>query len=332
MKPLPLLKRFVAIAMIAVLSGCISLQPTPDFARNGDVISFSLGGIKRNVDGQVVTPADLTVTLTDSDSNVHTLKVLGVYRAYPDHTSEYAVRSQDRNDAYYGVLHPHDGALWVSVALLDPQFALLTPLAVGMASLSVQSGKLTQTFEFQDGDYRDLPLEIVAGQNDPLGQSDAQFEAYRSYAYVTIKPDTTPTTDIYGAQIEIEFDSSITPEGPGGEPPAVELRAVPISHNPNMSVIQSVTDNGSTRTLKIFLTNPNGFVSVNEWKQGQCTYDDLVLGITSPYGVLGILATNAVIAAPGTIDLISVNSYYVDENGDPIAGINPILVNEFSGT
>jgi len=32
------------------------------------------------------------------------------------------------------------------------------------------------------------------------------------------------------------------------------------------------------------------------------------------------------------MDLISVNSYYVDLNGNSVTGVNPILVNEFSGT
>jgi hypothetical protein len=133
-------------------------------------------------------------------------------------------------------------------------------------------------------------------------------------------------TDIGGAQIEIIFDSSLSTD-------PIELRAVPLNHNPNMSLIQKVTDNGdSTKTLTIFLTNPNGFVSVANWTQGQSTYGDLELGITSANGVVGIIVTNAAIAAPGTMDLISVNSYYVDLNGNPVTGVNPILINEFSGT
>ncbi len=32
------------------------------------------------------------------------------------------------------------------------------------------------------------------------------------------------------------------------------------------------------------------------------------------------------------MDLISANSYYVDLDGNPVVGVNPILVNEFSGT
>lgn len=316
------MKASAAGALLAILTGCIGVQTLPDFARSGDVVNVVLGGVNGNIGGQLIVPSDLVVSLTDSTLQQHTPQVLGVYRAYPDHTSRYSVTSQDRGDPNYGSLNPHDGALWASIALLDSGGNPL-PLATGTAELSISSSKLPQG---QNGNYVSLPLEIVPGQSDPLDQFDLQFQAYESLRYLTIKPDTTPVTDIGGAQIEIVFDSSLTLTHP------FELRAVPINHNPNMSLIQSVTDNGdNTKTLKIFLTNPNGFVSVANWMQGQSTFEDLALGITSADGLVGIIVTNAVIAAPGTMDLISVNSYYVDLDGNPIVGVNPILVNEFSG-
>jgi hypothetical protein len=46
------LKHIVAVAATVILTGCIGMQPTPNFARSGDVVSISLGGFKRNVGGR----------------------------------------------------------------------------------------------------------------------------------------------------------------------------------------------------------------------------------------------------------------------------------------
>ena len=319
------IKSIITIALLIFLSGCIGLQPVPRVARAGDVVSITLGGFKRNLEGQVLTPADLTVTLTDANSVVHTPAILGIYRAFPDHISEYAVNTQDRSDMNFGDLYPYDGAVWVSIALVDPSTAAPLPLATGQASMSIASTKLKQTYKMQDGDYSNIPVDIIPGQNGPLSNLDLQFQAYRSFAYLTIRPDVDPTVTIGGVQFEIVYDESLISGF------NTDLHAVPITHNPNTSVIQSITDNGTTRTLKVFVTNPNGFVSVANWGQTQGTYDDLVMAIASPYGVVG-LVSNALITAPGTIDLVSVNSYYIDINGNPVGSVNPILINEFSGT
>jgi hypothetical protein len=311
-----------------ILTGCIGLQTTPNFAQNGDVLSYPLGGLKRNADSQLISAADLTITLTDSASNQYTLPVLGIYRAYPDHTSEYAVNVQDRTSPDYSELYPNDALIWVSFTLRDANLVDVLPvLATGDANLSFASTKLTQT-NSNDGSYTNIPLKIVSGVNaSAIAGADLQFQAYRSYRYITIKPDATPVSDIGGAQIEIVYNNAFTSSGP------FKPRAVPLNHNPNMSLIQSVTDNGNgTSTMRIFLTNPNGFVDVDDWQQGQSTFEDLALGITSASGILGFVATNAAIAATGTMDIVSLNSYYVDLNGDTVAGVSPMLVNEFDTT
>ena len=94
----------VTILLLSILSGCIGLQTVPRIARSGDVVNFTLGGFKRNIDAQALVKGDLTVTLTDSNSVVHNPEVLGIYRAFPDNASEYAVNVQDRNDMDYGDL------------------------------------------------------------------------------------------------------------------------------------------------------------------------------------------------------------------------------------
>jgi len=308
----------VFITGASLISGCISLAPTPGFARAGDVINASLGGIKRNADGQLILTTDLTVTITDSNSITHTPKILGTYRAFPDHTSQYAVSAQDRSDTNFGDLYPHDGSIWVTIRLTDAGNVPL-PLATGPATLSITSSKLTQTFKVNEGVYTSLPIEILPGTGTP-SLTDSQNLAYQTEGFLSVEPSVVPTTTVGGVQIEIIFDASVTSSDP------IELRVVPQHHDPNSGLIQSVTDNGDgTKTLRAFLTNPNGFVAVNSWSQGQSTLKDLSLAIVSKNGSVAY-TPNANLSSVYTV---TGNSFYVDLNGNVISGIVPQLSNQF---
>lgn len=307
----------LTLAVLLCLAGCISLVSTPDFARPGDVVNVGLGGIKRNADGQLLEQDDVSVTITDSASVVHTPQVLGVYRAFPDYASQYSVQAQvgapTANDLY-----PHDGAVWVTIRLTDPlNFPL--PMATGPAVLAVSAPKLTQTAHANDGVYSNFPIEILPGTGQP-SQSDSQNLAYQPNGYLSIKPNATPTTTIGGAQIEVTFKRSYVPATP------FDLRAVPLNHDPNLSLIQSIEENGDgTATLTAILTNPNGFTAVTSWTQGQSSYYDLGLALVSDGG--GVAAvSNAQL--PTSTD-ISITGYYIDLNGDTVPSLNPVLLNEF---
>jgi hypothetical protein len=302
----------LSAAALFVLSGCISKVPTPSFARPGDVVNIGLGGIKRNTGMQLIGRDNLTVTITDANSVVHTPQILGTYRVFPDHTSIYAVEAQDRNHGDYGQLYPHDGAVWMTIRLFDPSTGNL-PLAVGDATISVSSPDLIQTGHVDDGDYASFPIEILPGVGQ-VSITDNQNLAYQTNTYLTVRPSTTAgVSEIGGAQFEITFKSLITYDD------AFEMRMVPLNHDPNLSLIQSIVDNGDgTKTLTAFLTNPNGFVPLASWSQGKSSFLDLHVGLVS---------TNGGAAFQNFINTMSMttNSFYVDGNGDPIPGISPVF-------
>jgi len=308
----------VSVVALVILSGCIGQVPTPGFARKGDVVNLNLGGIKRNANMQEINITDLTVTITDSDSQVYSPQLLGTYRAFPDHTSQYAVSAQNRADPNFGQLYPHDGALWLTIRLFDPQSGPL-PLAVGPATISISSPKLVQTSFTYDGDYTNIPIEILPGTGTP-SLADNQNQAYQTNTYLTVAPSTTTGVGtVGGMQVEIVYNDSVT----SGDP--YELRAVPLNHDPNISLIQSITDNGDgTKTLVAMLTNPNGFVDLPSWTQGQSTYFDLRLGLVSSKGLTAFQNWMT------DFTLVTTNSFYVDINGNPIGAASPVLLKEFN--
>ncbi len=278
--------------------------------------NIGLGGIKRNLGGEIITYEDLTVTLTDFDSNVHPVQLVGIYRVFPDNLSHYSVNSQYREDQYYFDLVTHDGAVWLGLLLPNPQSGE-TPLALGLATISV-SGPLTQTDKPQDGQYDSFPIEIIAGVGSGAGGNAAnQLKAYAPTKHFTVKPNTTFSGPVSGLQLEIDFDASVMTGHP------IALRAVTLNRDPNSHLIQTVTDNGDdTMTLTAMLTNPEGFVSLESWTQGQSTYFDLELGLVSYGGGVALALEEEVLTDYFTV---TGNSFYVDMNGDVISGVDPVL-------
>ena len=332
-------------AVLLLMTGCIGLKPLAEYARSGDTIHVNLGGLKRNAQGQVITRADLTVTLVDINGVSHNPPVVAVFRVFPDHTSVYAVQSQDPTDTFYGDLVPHDGALWASIRLVDrvtfePLGNPVTGLPQGTALLNIDSGgKLTQTFKPNGvGIYTRIPLEILAGvtpQPNPWWSDLAKFQylAYETHPHLTVKPSTAPATTVGGVQIEIIYSSTLTSVQQTVNP--FELRLVPMHHDPNVGLIQSTTDNGdNTITLKAILTNPNGFVPSVSGAIGESGTYDLNLALVSNNGKVVLTPGSPPFYDITEIDIptwftITANSFYVDLNGDVIPGITPVLLNEY---
>ena len=136
----------LAIISVALLSGCITSVTTPSYSRSGDLIQVGLGGVKRNSTGKALVGADLSVTITDANSIVHNLLVVGLFRVYPDHASWYARDAQDRADAFFGNVEPYDGMWWATLKLVDKVDGVTPlPLAVGAATISITSTELIDT-------------------------------------------------------------------------------------------------------------------------------------------------------------------------------------------
>jgi hypothetical protein len=306
----------LAITML-MLSGCISLVPTPNYARAGDVVNIGLGGLKRNANMQFVNPWEMTITLTDANTVEHTPQVVGVYRVFPDHTSSYSVTAQERNNTTFGDLYPHDGAVWVTVRLTDSGRVPL-PLAVGPAFITVDSPQLTQTGKTNEGEYSSFPIEILPGTGQP-SLTDQQNQAYQTDGYLTIKPSAPLVGAVGGVQLEIVFDASLTDNDP------IDLSVVPLNHDPNLNLIQRVADNGDgTKTLTALLTNPRGFDDLTNYDQLESNHYDLYLGLISWNGEIAAITDESM----DTYFTITENSYYADLNGDPIPGVAPVLTNE----
>jgi hypothetical protein len=333
-------KILLSAAVIATLflTGCIGQSPEPRVARPGDIVNINLGGFKRNAGGQYISATSFqfpngSVTITDANSVVHTPDVLGVYRAFPDHTSMFAVQTQSRADANFGSaaeMVPHDGAVWLAIRLTAGIAAKL-PLAAGNATISVSSTSqpLTQTSFANDGVHTAIPIYIM---QPPAGQEAGFFPvqkqpnyAYSTQGYLTLKPNGGFTEVVGGAQISVDFDCTLT------QSDAFQLRLVPLHHNPNVNLIQNVTPSdpslcpgaGKQGTLTAIVTNPEGFAwDMTQWTQGQGTPKDLQFGIVSDSGSL-LIQSNATLGVDFTW-----GGYYIDMNGNTIAGVTPELSNE----
>lgn len=315
-----------------VVAGCIGQTPEPRVARPGDIVNINLGGFKRNAGGSFMWNDDFTVKITDALLQPHTPEILGVYRAFPDHTSQYAVQSQNRGDPNFGQpaqMLPHDGAVWLAIRLTS-NLATPLPLEPGNATIEVSSPKLTQTSFAYDGSYTNIPIYIVdppPGQEAPAYPLQNQPNyAYASQGYLTVKPNGTFTEVVGGVQISIDFDCTLT------ESDNFQLRLVPLHNNPNVNLIQGVTPSdhrqcpgpGKQGKLTAAVTNPVGFAyDMNQWTQGQGTPEDLQFALVSESGRVAFVQ-NALLDGSFTL-----SGYYVDIDGNTIAGVMPVLSNEW---
>jgi hypothetical protein len=134
---------------------------------------------------------DLDATITDANSVVHDVSVIGLFRAYPDHTSWYARDSLDRSSAnLFGGLEPYDGMYWATLQLTALGGAPL-PLAPGPATIAITSTELVDTglefgFGYSEGTLASFPIEILEGTRVPTYEETQQYTAYRSQRGLTI--------------------------------------------------------------------------------------------------------------------------------------------------
>ena len=190
------------------LVGCINFQTTPGYARSGDLVSIGLGGIKRNTDGSTLwggssandaTPANVLVEITDDwdpDSDLvdgggtytYKLQIRGMYRAFPDHASQYAVSTLDRTAPAYSQLRPYDGQWWATVELVD-QAGDPLPLTTGPNRIIVTSAKLIDQTWSYEGELSNFRIEILPGVAAPANEK-YQYSAYKHRPVMLVRPDT----------------------------------------------------------------------------------------------------------------------------------------------
>ncbi|MCP4000512.1 MAG: hypothetical protein GY727_06355 [Gammaproteobacteria bacterium] len=309
----------VVLALVAI--GCTNIQPLPSYARSGDIVSMGVAGIKFQTDGMsTLTPWQVTVTLTDANSVVHNVKVLKTFRAFPDHTSNYTFGSLQRDPASgvrYADVEPFDGQWWVTLHLVDPADDSLLPLAVGTATMQISAAGVTDTYQ-DDGDMSAIPLEILAGTVDKAPYEFYQYVAYTQQRSLTIRPDSlVGVTKIGGLQIKLDYNPNAIMAGAPQIP-----HLVPISHDPHINIVQHTVDNGDgTHALIAMITNPMGFVPDashgGDWKIGSSTFKDLGFAVLTADAAIWLYQTNYF------LDLAE--SFYIDENGDKIPTVAPVL-------
>ena len=326
-------KQILLIALaLAVLSGCISTKPIPSYARSGDFVTLNLGGIKRNTDDgagntpDLVKPAEITVTVTDSALVQHTARVAYTYRGYPDFTSNYAVDALDRDNGYIVGANaplPYDGAWWVTIELRDAITGDLLPLAAGQATVTITSAKLVDTGwdtgAGAEGTYASLPLEILPGTTTTSTLDGYQFFSFAPAPALSVRPDDlTGITDVGGMQVAVTYNTAALASSSS----LVRPRLVPLSHDPSISIIQRTIDNGDgTETLLAMITNPNGFVPTASWSVGKSTLADLHFAVVVQEST-GILK-KATWASNFWVD--TGESFLIDSNGNEIVTVEPVL-------
>lgn len=312
----------MSLLVLVVLGGCVQSKTTPGYARAGDHIVIGLGGIERNVGGEVVLKAtDLTVTLTDSASTVHTLDARFVYKSYVDYTAQINEFSFDGTNASIGLTNmvPFDGGWIVVAALTLPgQYDMPLPLAVGAATVSVTSPKLTNIANAVEGDLTAIPIEVIAGTSPEDVDFMRQFIGYSpSLRQFVISPDDlTGITEVGGAYVAIDYnDDSFFGGG-------VEPMVVPAAHNPFVQMGYNVDSNGDgTGTIYVSLLNPAGFKTPATAANNSSKLSDLTLNLVYFPPGAGSQAT----AAKANFSIDTVESYYVDMNGAVISGLTPML-------
>jgi hypothetical protein len=317
------LTRITTLALIFgtfLMSGCITQTALPSYARSGDMVQIGLGGIKRNATNKSLTFSDLTVTITDSLNVTQPIQPIGVFRAYPDHTSWYARDALDRADGFFGTgaTEPYDGMWWTSIRLIWNDTPIT--IATGPATVTITSAELTDTGGGFEGTLASFPLEIIAGVSNPSQNTLRQYQAYQHQRSLTITPDDlTGVTVVGGFQVALTYNTAAVAVGT----PLIHPRVVPYSHDPNISIIQNTVDNGDgTQTLTAIVTNPNGFVPSSDiatsWAIGTSIFRDLDFAVVvRDATILAGWQTNYSIDA--------VDSYYIDDTGAVIANLNPVL-------
>jgi hypothetical protein len=329
-----IVKLFCLLALAWLMSGCITTAPTPAYALSGDLVQVGVGGIKRNASTRTLRFGDITATIRDSAGVTRNVKVQGLYRAYPDYTSQYARDVLDRNDAFFGEVEPYDGMWYVTLWLVNPSTNQPLPLAAGPATIAVSSAELTDTGWAQEGSLSNFPIEILEDAavrtRMPTDPEQSQYTSYRAERAMTVSPDSLAgVSNVGGFQISLTYNSAAVVG-------ILEPRLVPVSHDPNLSILQSTADNGDgTKTLVAMVTNPNGFVAdsspaadpnnpaVGEWGIGKSTFRDLEFALIFKDG------TNLADGWQTNYQLDGADSFYIDVNGDVIAGVNPVLGRNF---
>ncbi|NQX90006.1 MAG: hypothetical protein HRT77_15215 [Halioglobus sp.] len=319
------LKRFKVPALLLALLwlvGCVQTKTLPGYARSGDFIVLGLGGIERNAGGEAVLKnTDLTIEITDANSVTYPIAARYVFKSYPNYAAFANSGTLDGQSALLGLtnLTPFDGG-WFVVAPLTVFGTNESPLplAVGPATVSVTSPKLTNIGNTQEGDLSAIPIEIIAGVSAFDNDYQRQFLAYAESgkSFLVSPNDLTGINAVGGAFLTIEYtDDSFFSAN-------TEPMVVPLDHNPFVQLNYNHVPNGDgTGTLYVSLLNSAGFTTEAGASQNTSTLSNL--GVKLLYFVAGLDPLSVQAKASFSID--AANSYYIGTDGSVLTGVSPVL-------
>ncbi|MEH6591123.1 MAG: hypothetical protein V7746_12755 [Halioglobus sp.] len=303
---------------VMLLGGCVQTKSVPGYARAGDVVVLGLGGIHRNAQSaSLLSVNDLTITLTDANHVIHPLVGSKMFKAYPAYDSTLNGRVID------GLLSPmsvelYDGAWNVTVPLTVDGTTDTSPLplAIGPATISITSAKLTDTQLLTEGSLAAIPIEIVEGTSAYDADYNQQFAMYQqSFDVFDISPDDlTGINSVAGGFFVISYsDDSLFKSG-------LLPTVVPSNHNPYVQLSYNVVENGDgTGLIYVSLLNPDGFKSTSSATIRSSRLSDLSVRMQYfPEGASKVQVENSV-----SVNLVE--SYYIDMNGDEISGLEPSM-------
>jgi hypothetical protein len=248
-----------------LLVGCASMQPLSNYARSGDTVAISLGGTDSNALVPVLKKGNIAVTITDSDSISHPVKLRNVIRLYSDPTSIFSYQNINPTNGYAAAYtEPHQG-LWLAVLdLVDPSTGAPLPLAVGRASLSITSPDIQNWVDttgygwaWTNGDLSNIPIEILIGTGSPnplnyLGpMSYAPMANLEAADQLEVTVQGTPGGIIGGATFVFQYENSSF---------SLEPRVTTTTPDPNVQLAWGSTNQGDgTSLLTVTVVNPHGF-------------------------------------------------------------------------
>lgn len=301
------------------ISGCVQTKTTPGYARAGDHIVIGLGGAVRNASGTAALKAsDLTITLTDHNSQQFQLQPRYIFKSYVDYSARVNTFSFDGTNVQAGLsgMVPYDGGWFVVAPLTYPsQYGSPLPLAVGAATISVTSPKLVNTANSVEGNLNAIPLEIIAGTSPEDVDFVRQFFSYvNTPASFVIRPNTlVGINDVGGAFLAIEYsDDSFFSNG-------IMPVVVPSDHNPYVQTNYNIVPNGDgTGTIYVTLVNPAGFKTLATADPNSSLLSDLTVR-------MNYFSSGTPAQAKTKFSINTMDSYYIDLNGNTMGSMYPVL-------
>lgn len=315
-------KAIVLLLAIVWLAGCVQTKTAPGYARAGDYIVLGLGGVARNAGGAAALGADdLTITLTDANAVDHALEARYIFKSYLDYTSWMNFATIDGSTNTFGLsnMSAFDGGWFAVVPLTYPsQYSSPLPLAVGDATVSVASPKLTNIGNAIEGDLSAIPIEIIAGISPPDEDYQRQFIGYSDSGrnFVIAPDDLTGISEVGGLFLEIDYnDDSFFTAG-------VEPMVVPAENHPFVQLNYNHISNGDgTGKLLVTLLNSGGFKTGANATQNSSPLSSLALKLM----YFSAIGDAKVPEAKASFSVNVGNSYYIDMVGGSLSGVTPVM-------